>query len=154
MIDVEKENTYLQDLLKSYTGTAHPELQIINPNKLKKSHVFTLGYLIERMQQNDFGNDLRLEQIRIHVLSALMSTGDNVVHKEEIRDNLDLRVEKASDPEYPGVYVFVMNTRNDSEREVGTVLVEMTEDNVVARVWDYENQGQDPVSIELYKYRE
>lgn len=78
-----------------------------------------------------------------------------ILHEEKLKEDLRLVVERTSDPENPGIYAFVMKREGDGhEKEVGTILLELHEGKVYARVWNEDEQGCDPIVIPLHTYKD
>lgn len=72
MNNPDEMNKYLMSLLEAFTGNpVEPDFQIADPSKLTKMQTFILGYLLERMQNDKFGDADKLENIRLYLLHEL-----------------------------------------------------------------------------------
>lgn len=68
----DEMNKYLMSLLEAFTGNQlDTDLQILDPSRLTKMQTFIIGYLLERMQNDKFGDADKLENIRLYLLSEL-----------------------------------------------------------------------------------
>lgn len=69
---------------------------------------------------------------------------------------IQFNVERSSDPDYPGLYIYALRTNNKEEdEEVGCILMEFNENTLSIKAWEHKDFDGDPVSdVVLFKEEE
>ena len=61
--------------------------------------------------------------------------------KVQITDTVYMKAEPTISKNYPGIWIQVY----DGSKEIASVLVDKTDDEIIGRFWDSENIEEDPV---------